>query len=181
VAERAQAVPVDALPGAWHERIALERMGEEHATFDQISRQMWGLPIHAPYLDGLAVDACLAVPGWQRWMPGDFKPLARAAFTGTVPGFLLQRRTKTPMTTSLHRGLRANAGTLRAIITRSRLADADLLDTAPALAALDAAARGELAPLASVHQLIAIELWLATIPTSRDHWWSTAPTLREAA
>ncbi|OEJ22938.1 hypothetical protein AR457_37640 [Streptomyces agglomeratus] len=176
VTERAVTATPQTLPGAEHERIALELMGAEHATYDDIARQCWGLPVHAPFLDGRVVDACLAVPGWQRWVPGDFKPLARAALTGTaVPDFLLQRRTKTPMTGSLHLGLRKNAPTLRAILAGSRLAYAGLVDPTPALAALDSAGRGELAPLGSLHCLLVTELWLATLSLDRDHWWETAP------
>jgi len=175
IAHHAHTAAADTLPGEEHERIALERMGEEHATFDQIARQLWGLPIHAPYLDNQAVDACLAVPGWERWVPGDFKPLARQALAGSVPGFLLQRRTKTPMTGSLHQGLRANAETLRAVLTHSRLAEAGLINPAPALAALDSAARGELAPLGALHQLFVTERWLTTLPSSRHLWWEPAP------
>ncbi|MFD3997154.1 asparagine synthase-related protein [Streptomyces sp. NPDC058583] len=181
VAARAHAVTPETPPWLESERIALERMGEEHATYDQISRQLWDLPIHAPYLDTPVVDACLAVPSWQRWVPGDYKPLARAALTGAVPAFLFERRTKTPMTRSLHYGLRTNYDALRDIIVCSQLAEAELIDPAPALAALDSAARGEPAPLGSLHQLIATELWLSTTPVSRGRWWARAHNRQETA
>ncbi|WP_327170143.1 albusnodin/ikarugamycin family macrolactam cyclase [Streptomyces sp. NBC_01336] len=170
----AEAAP-DALPGAEHERIALQRMGEEHATYDEIARQLWGLPMHAPYLDGPVIDACLAVPGWERWVPEDFKPLARTALTGAVPEHLLKRRTKTPMTQSLHLGLRTNAAPLRRIINDSVVAGAGLLDPGPVLAALDGAIRGERTPLGPLHQLITTELWLSTLPTRRSQWWEPIP------
>ncbi|MEU5748218.1 albusnodin/ikarugamycin family macrolactam cyclase [Streptomyces sp. NPDC047726] len=166
-------------PGVEHERIDLERMGEEHGTYDEIARQRWGLPVHAPYLDAPVVDACLAIPGWERWKPGDFKPLARKALGGSVPDFLLNRRTKTPMTGSTHRGLRANAVTLRAIISGSALVAAGLINPASVLAALDSAARGERAPLSALHQLIVTELWLATLSNQRIFRWET--TDRKAA
>ncbi|WP_457511689.1 asparagine synthase-related protein [Streptomyces sp. TE33382] len=168
------------LPGTELEQIGLFLMGEEHATYDEIARQKWGLPIHAPYLDGPVVDACLAVPGWERRVPGDFKPLARAAFTGSVPDYLLQRRTKTAMTGSLHLGLRANAAALRRIVKDSRMAAAGLVDPHLALAALDGAIRGERVPLGSLHQLIATELWLSTLPNRREFWWEPVP-VQEAA
>lgn len=171
VTARAQNAPSDTAPGALHERLALELMGDGHATFDQISRQQWGLPVHAPLLDNLVVDACHAIPGYARTQPGDFKPLARAAFTGHVPDYLLHRRTKTAFTSSLFAGLRANTPILRRILHRSRLAQAGLLDGARALASLDSAARGEGAPLAALHALIVTELWLATLPTARSTWW----------
>ncbi|MFJ2630005.1 asparagine synthase-related protein [Streptomyces sp. NPDC087532] len=173
VTARAQTVRPDTTPGALHERLALELMGDGHATFDQISRQQWDLPVHAPLLDNLVVDACHAIPGYARTRPGDFKPLARAAFTGNVPDFLLQRRTKTAFTSSLYAGLRANAPALRRILDRSLLAEAGLLDGAKMLASLDSAARGEPAPLAALHALIVTELWLATLPTARTTWWET--------
>ncbi|MBQ0972964.1 hypothetical protein KBZ00_17720 [Streptomyces sp. RK31] len=182
VTARAQSAPSDTTPGALHERLALELMGDGHATFDQISRQQWGLPVHAPLLDNLVVDACHAIPGYARTQPGDFKPLARAAFTGHVPDYLLQRRTKTAFTSSLFAGLRANAPALRRILHRSLLAQAGLLDGARALASLDSAARGEGAPLAALHALIVTELWLATLPTARSTWWEqTTAHVQEVA
>ncbi|MGW9438654.1 asparagine synthase-related protein [Streptomyces sp. NPDC055607] len=96
-------------PGRLHERLALELMGDGHATFDQMSRTLWNLPVHAPLLDNRVVDLCHAIPGWERSQPGAFKPLARAAFTGLVPDVLLERRTKTAFTGSLYDGLRAHA------------------------------------------------------------------------
>lgn len=173
VTARAQSVRPDTIPGALHERLALELMGDGHATFDQISRQQWGLPVHAPLLDDLVVDACHAIPGYVRTRPGDFKPLARAAFTGHVPDYLLHRRTKTAFTSSLFAGLRTNAPALRRILDRSHLAQAGLLDASKALASLDSATRGEPAPLAALHALIVTELWLATLPTTRSTWWET--------
>ncbi|MER8159985.1 asparagine synthase-related protein [Streptomyces sp. NPDC094472] len=173
VTARAQTARPDTTPGALHERLALELMGDGHATFDQISRQQWSLPVHAPLLDNLVVDACHAIPGFERTRPGDFKPLARAAFTGNVPGYLLQRRTKTPFTSSLYAGLRTNAPALRRILARSVLAEAGLLDGSKTLTSLDSAARGEPAPLAALHALIVTELWLTTLPTARTTWWET--------
>ncbi|WP_406200068.1 asparagine synthase-related protein [Kitasatospora sp. NBC_01560] len=158
-------------PAQLHERLFLERMGEEHATYDQIARQLWQVPIHAPFLDTLVVDACHGVPGWQRRIPRDFKPLARAAFTGRVPGYLLGRRTKTAMTRTVATGMRANAPVIRALVGTSLLAGAGLIDPRQARTALEAALRGEPAALACLHYLIATELWLATVPTSRDTWW----------
>ncbi|ROQ65259.1 asparagine synthase [Streptomyces sp. CEV 2-1] len=181
VADRAQIARPDTAPGVLHERLALELMGDGHATFDQISRQQWGLPVHAPLLDDLVVDACHAIPGYARTQPGDFKLLARAAFTGHVPGYLLHRRTKTAFTSSLFAGLRTNAPALRRILDRSFLAQAGLLDGSKALASLDSAARGEPAPLAALHGLIVTELWLATLPTSRTAWWETTTSHAQEA
>ncbi|MCU4750257.1 albusnodin/ikarugamycin family macrolactam cyclase [Streptomyces sp. G-5] len=174
VAARAATADPHAGPGQVHQRLALELMGDGHATYDAIARRLWGIPIHAPFLDSQVVDAAHAIPGWERGRPGDFKPLARAAFASSVPSFLLQRRTKTEFTASGYHGLRANATTLRRILSRSRLAQAGLLDPAQALAALDGSVRGEPAPLAGLNALLITELWLTTLPTSPQTWWEKA-------
>lgn len=171
VAARAETTDPDDVPGRVHERLALELMGDGHATYDAIARRLWGLPVHTPFLDTAVVDVCHAIPGWQRSRPGDFKPLARAAFTGSVPAFLLGRRTKTAFTGSVYAGLRSNAPALRRILAGSVLGQAGLLDTGKARAALDGAVRGEPAPLAGLHALIVTELWLAILPTARETWW----------
>ncbi|OEV09319.1 hypothetical protein AN218_23085 [Streptomyces nanshensis] len=179
VTARAQTADPDTAPGVLHERLALELMGDGHATFDYISRHQWGLPIHAPMLDNLVVDACHAIPGYARTQPDDFKPLARAAFTGVVPDYLLQRRTKTPFTGSLYAGLRANAPALRGILSSSRLAQTGLIDGSKALAALEGAVRGEPAPLAALHGLIVSELWLAAVRSARSSWWEQVTPQRQ--
>lgn len=180
VADRAEVADPHAGPGQVHERLALEVMGDGHATYDALARRLWGLPVHAPFLDTAVVDACHAIPGWQRSIPGDFKPLARAAFTGAVPAFLLSRRTKTAFTSSVYAGLCSNAPALRRLVTGSVLAQAGLLDAGRARAALDRAVRGEPAPLAGLHALIVTELWLATASLARETWWEKT-TAKEAA
>ncbi|WP_168724269.1 asparagine synthase-related protein [Streptomyces sp. A1547] len=180
VAEQAEVAASSERPGRLHERISLERMGEEHATYDQISRRLWSLPVHAPFLDNAVVDVCHAVPGWQRSVPGDYKPLGRAAFAGVVPATLLQRRTKTHHTGGVHDGLRYNLPVLQQILTGSQLAQAGLIDSDQAVAELNSGARGEPAFLYAVHLLVVIELWLRTLRISREQWWELAP-VKEAA
>ncbi len=168
-------------PGRLHERLALELMGDGHSTFDQMSRTLWDLPVHAPLLDNRVVDLCHAIPGWERARPGAFKPLARAAFTGLVPDVLLERRTKTPFTGSLYDGLRAHAPAVRRILAESVLVQAGLLDRQRVMGALDAGARGETVPLAALHGLVVAELWLALLPLSRTAWWERTNATRVAA
>lgn len=180
VAEQAADAGTGERPGRLHERLSLERMGEEHATYDQVSRHLWALPITAPFLDNTVVDVCHAVPGWERSVPGDYKPLARAALTGLVPAFLLERRTKTLHTGGVHDGLRHNLPHLQKIITDSQLAEAGLIDAGQAVTELTSAARSEPAFLYGVHFLVVIELWLRTLRLGREQWWEPAP-VKEAA
>ncbi|MFG2564715.1 asparagine synthase-related protein [Streptomyces sp. NPDC048567] len=168
-------------PGRLHERLALELMGDGHATFDQMSRTLWGLPVHAPLLDNRVVHLCHAIPGWERTRPGAFKPLARAAFTGVVPDVLLERRTKTSFAGSLYDGLRAHAPAVRRILSGSTLVQAGLLDRSRVLGALDAGVRGETFPMAALHGLVVTELWLALLPLGRSAWWERTGTPRVAA
>lgn len=171
VAARAHHTDPGITPAVLHDRLALEWMAASHAAFDSIARQQWGLAIHAPFLDTPVVDACMAIPSYQRVQPGIYKPLARAALTGLAPDFLLQRETKTAFTSSLYDGLAANAPTLRRVIGNSLLAQAGLINARPAAAALEAAIAGAPAPLADLHTLIVTELWLARLERARTTWW----------
>ncbi|MFE2938487.1 asparagine synthase-related protein [Streptomyces sp. NPDC059255] len=164
-------------PGALHDRLDLEWMAGEHATFDAIARQQWGVPIHAPFLDTAVTTACLAIPTFERAQPRVYKPLARVALARLVPNWLLTRQTKTLFTTSVFDGLTANAPALRRILTTSRLAEAGLLDVHRATADLEAAIAGAPAPLADLHHLIVTELWLARLTAAAAHtaWWQPAP------
>ncbi|GAB2717883.1 asparagine synthase-related protein [Kitasatospora kifunensis] len=168
-------------PGALRERLALEATGAEFANFDALTRALFDLPLHAPFLDTRVIDICLAVPAWERHRPGDFKPLARAALTGLVHAPLLARRTKTPFT-GIYDGLRVNAPALRALLAGSTLAQAGLIDTSAVLASLDRTIHGSPADLVSLHGLVAAEVWLTNCPSTStfDGWWEPAPA-RESA
>ncbi|MCA1221395.1 asparagine synthase-related protein [Streptomyces sp. 8L] len=174
IGARAQAADPAVGPGALRERLALEATGAEHAHLDALARALWGLPVHAPFLDTRIVDVCHAVPAWERRRPGDFKPLARAAFTGLVHAPVLSRRTKTPFD-GIYDGLRVNAPALRALLKRSTLAGAGLIDTGVVLASLDRTIHGSPADLASLDTLVAAEVWLSNLPGAAGAWWEPAP------
>ncbi|MFF4484561.1 asparagine synthase-related protein [Streptomyces sp. NPDC021218] len=164
-------------PGALHDRLDLEWMASEHATFDTIARQMWGVPIHAPFLDTAVAAACLAIPPFERARPGVYKPLARTALAHLVPNWLLTRQTKTLFTTSVFDGLAVNAPALRRILAASRLTAAGLLDARQAAADLESGIAGAPAPLGALHALLVAELWLTRLTTAAAHtaWWQPAP------
>ncbi|MFJ5105172.1 asparagine synthase-related protein [Streptomyces sp. NPDC088554] len=174
ISSRVQTADPAVGPGALRERLALEATGIEHANLDILARALWGLPVHAPFLDTRIVDVCQAVPAWERRRPGDFKPLARAALTGLVHAPVLARRTKTPFT-GVYDGLRANASALRALLTGSTLAETGLIDSPAALVSLDRTIHGSPADLGSLHALVAIEVWLTNRPASFDAWWEPTP------
>ncbi|OEJ20934.1 asparagine synthase-related protein [Streptomyces subrutilus] len=173
IGARAQSADPTVGPGTLRERLALEATGIEHANLDALARALWGLPVHAPFLDTRVVDIGQAVPAWERRRPGDFKPLARAALTGLVHAPVLARRTKTPFT-GVYDGLHTNAPALRALLTASALAETGLIDSTAVLSSLDRTIHGSPADLGSLHTLIAIEVWLS-LPTSFDAWWEPTP------
>ncbi|MEU5431005.1 albusnodin/ikarugamycin family macrolactam cyclase [Streptomyces olivoreticuli] len=158
-------------PAMVHERLGLELMADGHSTFDAIARARWGVPLHAPFLDTPVVDAALAIPAADRVQPGTYKPLARTAFDGLVPDFLLRRTTKTTFSASVYAGIRTNAPVLRGIVGSSVLASAGLIDASRALDDLERAVQGLPAPLASLHALAVTELWLAGLDTAHHTWW----------
>nr|WTB11980.1 asparagine synthase-related protein [Streptomyces antimycoticus] len=164
-------------PGALHDRLDLEWMAGEHATFDAIARQLWGVPIHAPFLDTAVAAACLAIPPFERARPGVYKPLARVALAHLVPGWLLTRQTKTLFTTSVFDGLAANAPVLQRILAASQLAAAGLLDARQAAADLESGIAGAPAPLGALHALLVAELWLTHLTTAAAYtaWWQPVP------
>lgn len=177
VANRAASAPSSGVSAAaLHERLAVEAMGAAQNAFQDIARARWGLAVHAPFLDNTVVDAWRLIPSAQRTAPGVYKPLARAAFTGLVPDFLLRRHSKTDFTDSVTTGLIHNARPAEAILRSSRLAAAGLIDGLAAVADLRAAVAGAPVPLAPLHHLLAVETWLAHYDTALSPAaWSPHP------
>ncbi|MFD0492703.1 asparagine synthase-related protein [Streptomyces rhizosphaericus] len=163
-------------PGALHDRLDLEWMAAEHATFDAIARQRWGVPIHAPFLDTAVAATRLAIPPFERARPGVYKPLAWIALAHLVPHWLLARQTKTLFTTSVFDGLAANAPALRRVIDNSHLTGAGLLDARRAAADLESGIAGAPTPLGNLHALLVTELWLARLNETAAYaaWWQPA-------
>ncbi|WP_168220692.1 asparagine synthase [Streptomyces sp. RFCAC02] len=175
VASRVPHAAAHTRPGALHDRLDLEWMAGEHATFDSIARQLWGVGVHAPFLDTAVTDACLSIPTFERARPGVYKPLARAAFARLVPDWLLTRQTKTLFTSSVFDGLAGNAGALRRIVAGSRLAAAGLMDARRAAGDLEAGIAGAPALLGALHALVVAELWLTRITGATfAAWWQPA-------
>ncbi|WP_406300839.1 asparagine synthase-related protein (plasmid) [Embleya sp. NBC_00888] len=171
VADRAHHACADTRAAELHDRLALERTGNRHATFTQIAHHRWATTVHAPFLDTTVVDAALAVPGPERERPGQSQPLLRAALTGRIPPWLPSRATNTAATANIHAGLRRNAPALRALIAGSALGRAGLVDPARMLGDLEKAVHGMPAPSTHLRDLVVAEVWLATLDDTRAGWW----------
>lgn len=121
---------------------------------------MYGVDVHAPYLDSEVVRVCLSLPAWRRCDPVGPKPLLRKALTGLVPGLVLSRRTKGDYTTTAHLGVRRNLAALRALLTDPVSAEIGLVEPQRVRQALERAAQGLDTSWAPLNQVLAVELWL---------------------
>jgi asparagine synthase (glutamine-hydrolysing) len=120
----------------------------------------FGIAVHAPFLDGPVVRACLQVPSSQRADPWTCKPLLGAALTGLIPHQVFDRRTKGDYTAEEYRGARGAAPRLRSLLHDSRLADLGVIEPARVHGSLDRLFAGVMVPLWELNQLLATELWL---------------------
>jgi asparagine synthase (glutamine-hydrolysing) len=97
--------------------------------------------------------------------------LIRDAMAGLLPADLLARRDKGEHTATWQRGLRANIGLARDLVADGAAAAAGIIDPAPALAAVSAAALGHTGRLWPLLNLLSVELWIQS--------WTSAPQLDE--
>lgn len=121
---------------------------------------LYGLDVHAPYLDSEVVRVCLSLPAWRRCDPAIPKPLLRKALAGIVPQAVLTRRTKGDYTATAHMGVRRNLPALRKLLTDPVVAEIGLVEPQRVRQALERAAQGLETPWAPLNQVLAIELWL---------------------
>jgi len=119
-----------------------------------------GLEVHSPFLDGDIVRTCLNLSARRRAGVHSAKPLLRKTLTGLVPDAVLTRNSKGDYTRDQYTGLRRAVGMLRSLLDKSLLAELDIIDPKPMLAALDRAALGFDIPWPAFNRVVAAELWL---------------------
>jgi asparagine synthase (glutamine-hydrolysing) len=129
--------------------------------------QHFGIGVHAPFLDPDVVRACLSLSAHRRADPAVHKPLLRSALSQLVPKAVLSHAAKGDYTRETYHGLRRAAPALRRLFTDSVAADYGLIEPRPVLAVLDNAVQGLPAPVDSLTQVIAVELWLRDIQGER--------------
>ncbi|MET8567606.1 asparagine synthase-related protein [Streptomyces sp. NPDC004783] len=156
----------------WRDANGLAGVGDDVAQYAHLAASL-GMPIWAPYLDDQVVAACFGVPPGERHVPGKYKPLLTRAMDGIVDDRILARRTKGTFAGPVYAGLAEHATELTELLgPGSRLARLGLLDPEPVAAVLRRAAPGLPLPLGSVHNIVAIEVWLRQLETrNRSSWW----------
>ncbi|MGW2182816.1 asparagine synthase-related protein [Streptomyces sp. NPDC001732] len=156
----------------WRDANGLAGVGDDVAQYAHLAASI-GMPVWAPYLDDQVVAACFGVPPEERHVPGAYKPLLTHAMRGVVADRILARRTKGTFAGPVYAGLAEHSTALTELVgPGSRLARLGLLDPAPVAAVLRRAAPGLPLPLGSVHNLVAVEVWLRQLETrSRSSWW----------
>lgn len=156
----------------WRDAHGLARVGDDVAQYAHLAASL-GMPLWAPYLDDEVVAVCFGVPPEERHVPGAYKPLLTRAMRGIVADPVLDRRTKGTFGGPVYAGLAEHSAALTELLgTGSRLARLGLVDPAPVTAVLRRAAPGLPLPLGSVHNLVAVEVWLRQLETqSRSTWW----------
>ncbi|MGW6204472.1 asparagine synthase-related protein [Streptomyces sp. NPDC055089] len=156
----------------WRDAQGLARVGDDVAQYAHLAASL-GMPIWAPYLDDAVVAVCFGVSPEERHVPGAYKPLLNQAMRGIVAAPVLDRRTKGTFGGPVYAGLVEHSVALTGLLgTGSCLVQLGLIDPAPVTAALRRAAPGLPLPLGSVHNLVAVEVWLRQLETqSRSSWW----------
>lgn len=127
------------------------------------------------------VRATLTAPSWTRADAHQFKPRLREAMHDVLPSHVWERDSKDSFTSHAYQGLRRNAPAIRDLLTTSRLAESGIVDSAPALVALERAVDGRTAPLGALAHLITAEMWVRSLEHAPT-WWTTTPqpvTVRE--
>lgn len=134
-----------------------------HTGTQQVIRtigRLYGISVHAPFLDSEVVRACLSVAAHLRPDPAVPKRLLREALAGLVPEAVLSRPTKGDYTSEAYLGVRQAVPVLRSLLEGSVAADYGLLEPGPVRRVLDSAVRGMPTPWGALSQVFAIELWL---------------------
>lgn len=148
---------------------AIQAVGRTAHADAQVARA-FGVNLHNPFTDTLVIDACLAVPTWERMSPHAYKPLLVAAMTGLLPPAVAARGTKGDFTPDHYLGLRANADRLHALAD-GRLAAIGLVDPPELRRAIAHAGAGLPVDFSTFEPVIAAEVWLGAVAVAPPVRW----------
>jgi asparagine synthase (glutamine-hydrolysing) len=127
--------------------------------------------MHNPYLDARVLDTVLAVPGWLRSSPFQYKPMLAAATKGLLPETVHARAAKGIFGGDHHRGLRNNISDVLDLAD-GRLAALGLIDPDRVRDEIRRAAAGLSVVWGRLEPLLAAEAWLRAIETAPPLTWT---------
>jgi asparagine synthase (glutamine-hydrolysing) len=156
---------------------------ENLSTLDYLRRQLacCPLPSHPifevrhPYLDRSLLEFLFAIPREQLIRPGQRRSLMRRALAGIVPSEILSRRRKAYMTHRPLASICASWSLVEDLLHSSACAARGWIDGNKLWEAMNAAKRGEQAPLVLLLRTLTLEAWTRSLtgwglPTSgRSH------------
>jgi asparagine synthase (glutamine-hydrolysing) len=116
--------PVGALPG---KAVHISMLLRIQMTRQDLSRRHTA-PLISPLLSQPIVEFCLGVPSWRWCAGGQNRSPVREAFTGMLPGLILQRRTKGGPDAFCAQVVEANRHELRDILRSGHLARRSIID-----------------------------------------------------
>lgn len=165
--ETASAIPEGATPADLAALTDLRRSAEAQLHLRELGRRLFGLAVHAPFLDSAVIRAATSIPAAERADPWSYKPLLRAAVTTMVPTEVLARRTKGDYSAEAYCGMRNAVGAVRELLRDSRLAAIGVLEPGAVLETVNRMAAGVEVPLGPLETVLATEVWLRTNTTIR--------------
>jgi asparagine synthase (glutamine-hydrolysing) len=124
--------------------------------------------LQSPFMDDGVVRACWSVCASGRTTPARVKPLLQEAVGGIIAPSVLARSTKGDYTSIIYEGLRRNIGELDDLMSSSRLAERELIDSQGVRAEMRKGAEGVPVRIAAFEQIVGSELWLRTLETQSN-------------
>jgi asparagine synthase (glutamine-hydrolysing) len=167
---------------------AADPFGLDHADRDLLARARFtartahtegqladsvGVAMHNPYLDARVLDTVLAVPGWQRSSPFQYKPMLAAATAGLLPETVHTRAAKGVFGGDHHRGLRNNLDDVLSLAD-GHLAARGLINPDRVRDEIRRAAAGVDVVWGRLEPLLAVEAWLRALDTAPPLRWSAS-------
>lgn len=117
------------------------------------------IPTLAPLMSRPVLEACLRIPAW-RWIEGGRdRAVARAAYRGTLPDLIVDRRSKGGIDHYVVGLFERNRGALRELLLEGLLAEAGLLDRLAVEAAFSASEVRRVADAHRLLELVDAEAW----------------------
>ncbi len=131
-----------------------------------------GIAVHEPLLGDSVLRLLLGLAGHLRQPPGQFKPLVTNGLRDLLPPAISSRHTKGSMHKTAQEGYRHNAWALRAMVDRSTLVQAGVLDGHAVGDRIERLIQGVWVSPRPISIFLAAEEWLRGLDLDRATWWT---------
>jgi asparagine synthase (glutamine-hydrolysing) len=131
----------------------------------------FGLTVHTPFLDNTILDACLALPGWERRSLTSFKPLMTKGCADLLPRVLTSRVTKSGTENSNATGLRASAREIGVYLQDPALVEAQVCNQTALNLGFESVLNGFEGVHPGIGAFLGVEHWFRQLNLDRSRWW----------